>query len=335
MQSLSIIIPVYNVAPYLNDCLQSVVEQGYQDVEIICIDDGSTDGSDRVLDYWGKEDRRIIVVHQDNKGVSSARNKGLDLASGDFITFVDADDLVKPNIYTTSIETMQQHNLDTFFFSFETFPDSKIQTTGFVTDEVVDFRKLFASNSRIQSLNSLCFNWRFIFRSSVLKDNNLYFDEKIAIGEDMIYNIDAICHSERILVSDEPLYLYRKNNPNSAMSMKYKPQLETSLTRMYEIKKRQIKEYKLNLCSNYPYDLARYTIHIYLSMLIQNMYNQPNVTNREKEIKRILSLPMIRDAFNAIGYKNLYTSWKEYVFYLAQKIKASKIVYKKYNEMYG
>jgi len=335
MPLLSIIIPVYNVAPYLDDCLKSVVGQTYQDMEIICVDDGSSDGSGNILDSWKEKDNRIIVQHQSNKGVSSARNMGLKLAKGSYITFVDADDVVKSNIYTFSIEKIQQYHLDTFLFSFETFPNNQQQKTGFVTDKVVSYHQLFASNDKIQTMNSLCFNWRFIFKSSILKDNNLYFDEAIAIGEDMVYNVDAICHSERIMVSDEPLYLYRKNNANSAMSMKYKPQLEASLTRMYEIKQRQIKDYKLNLCSNYPYDLARYTILTYLRMLVQNMYNQSGIIDKKIELRRILSLPMIREAFDVIGYKDLYPSWKEYIFYLAQKYKWMTVVQAQYDKMYG
>lgn len=334
MPLLSIIIPVYNVAPYLDDCLESVVGQAYQDVEIICIDDGSNDGSGKILDYWEGKDNRIIVLHQSNKGVSSARNSGIRLAKGSYITFVDADDVVKSNIYTFSIEKILQYHLDAFLFSFETFPNNKQQKTGFVTDEVVSYSQLFASNDKIQTMNSLCFNWRFIFKSSILKDNNLYFDEAIAIGEDMIYNVDAICHSKRIMATDASLYLYRKYNLQSAMSLKFKPFLEASLVRMYDRKLEQLTEYGLKGHNSYVFDLAQYTIKTYLRMMIKNLYYSPEPIDRPAEIMRIHSLFMIKDAFRKVGFRNIGLNKKEYLFFLAQKFRMKSLLIPKYDQMF-
>lgn len=334
MPILSVIIPVFNVASYLDECLTSVTKQDYQDIEIICVDDGSTDDSGLILDTWGKRDNRIVVIHQKNQGVSSARNSGLRCAKGDFITFVDADDKVRHDIYTTSLKTMIEHCLDTFIFAFETFPKNKVETTGFITNEVLSHHQLFDSNPRIQTKNSLCFNWRFVFRANVLKNNQLLFDENIAIGEDMIYNIDAICHSHRIMVTDKPLYLYRKNNPNSAMSKNFKPKLEESLVRMYDHKIEQLSKYQLNRHISYVQDLAEYTILIYLRMLVENAYNNPTNKCSSIEIRRILSLPFIRNSFKTIGHRNIYKNSNEYLFYLAQKYRLMPIVMNIYNKLY-
>lgn len=89
---VSVIIPVYNVAPYLEDCLKSVVNQSYRNLEIIAVDDGSTDNSGSILDEWAKKDSRIRVIHKENGGLSSARNAGLDVATGDYIAMIDSDD---------------------------------------------------------------------------------------------------------------------------------------------------------------------------------------------------------------------------------------------------
>ena len=97
---ISIIIPVYNVKLYLDNCIQSVIQQSYTDFECILVDDGSTDGSSEICDQWAEKDNRIIIVHQPNGGVSSARNKGLEQAKGEYICFIDSDDWVDAVSYT-------------------------------------------------------------------------------------------------------------------------------------------------------------------------------------------------------------------------------------------
>lgn len=334
MPILSVIIPVYNVSLYLDECLNSVVNQSLQDIEIICINDGSTDGSLDILKRWRKKDHRIVVLNQDNKGVSTARNEGLKIAQGNYITFVDADDMVCPNIYSSLIPTMQIHELDAYIFAFKTFPNEKIETTGFLTNAILTWQELFASNSQIQSKNSLCFNWRFIYKKEVLINNQLLFNKNIAIGEDMIYNIDAICHSHRIMVTDNALYIHRMNNPTSAMTLQYKAYLEKSLVQMYQIKKQQIEKYQLDKFTPFSFDLAKYTILTYIPMLLSNIYHNPQPINKRKEIKHILSLEMINDAFRFIGFRNIYPSWKEYLFYLSMKFKFIQLVCYEYNKKF-
>ena len=334
MPILSIIIPIYNVEPYLDECLKSLCEQSFQDVEFICINDGSTDNSLNILKEWREKDSRFIIIDQPNKGVSAARNEGIRQAKGKYIGFVDADDWVCNSIYSFSIPIIIAKDLDVYIFSFKTYPHNYNETTGFITNQVVNYQELLASNKNIQSKNSLCFNWRFIFRKSLLIENDLWFNEDIAIGEDMIYNIDAICHASRIMVTDDILYIHRLDNPNSAMTMKYKPKLKDSLYKMYEIKKKQIHQYNIDNYTPYSYDLARYTILVYLPLLIANMYNTPHEYNPGKELKQILSDKLCKDAFKIIGYKNIYSSWKEYAFYLALKLKCINLLLRYYDKHY-
>ena len=100
---LSVIIPVYNVEKYLDKCVQSVVDQTYSDLEIILVDDGSTDSSGMLCDNWKEKDRRISVIHKNNGGLSSARNTGIAAAKGDFISFIDSDDFIESEMYETMI----------------------------------------------------------------------------------------------------------------------------------------------------------------------------------------------------------------------------------------
>lgn len=330
---LSIIIPVYNAEAFLEECLASVISQDFDDIEVICIDDGSTDRSLSLLEKWQSKDSRINIIQQPNSGPSAARNNGMKTAQGQYTTFVDADDLVRHNIYTTAIRKMEENELDVFFFAYETFPNGNVRTTHFLTETVMDYHQLFATNNHIQSKNALCFNWRFIFRTSVIKEYHLQFDEQIRYGEDMLFNIDTICHSRRIMVSDEPLYLYRKN-PMGAMAQVFKPQLKNSLVKAYDIKLDQIYKYHIDEQGFYKDDIAEYYLKVFLPMLISNEFHRPNKKDLSSAIKEIYSLKMIRESFDRVGYRNIYPSIGSYVFYLLQKFKIFPVILYFYKKNY-
>jgi len=322
---LSIIVPVFNAEVFLDECLESIVSQDYDNIEIICVNDGSTDKSLKILEKWMEKDNRFRIINETNRGPSAARNNGIKAAKGDFITFVDADDIVRNKIYSVSIKQMKENSLDVFIFACESFPNGNVRTTGFQADIVMDAHQMFASNKHIQSTNALCFSCRFVFRTSIIKNNDLLFDERIRYGEDMVFNIDAICHSQRIMVTNEPFYLYRKNEMG-AMSQAYKPLLEDSLVKAYDIKMEQIEKYHLDTQNNYREDIAEYYIKTFLPMLVKNEFHRPDQKDIRAAIKHIISLKMIKDSFNRIGFKNIYSSQSEYVFYLIQKFKIYPVI---------
>lgn len=109
---ISVIVPVYNLSTYLQDCLESILRSSYKDLEIILVDDGSTDGSGDVCDSYALKDNRISVIHKENKGVSTARNRGLEVANGEFIMFVDGDDQIHPNMIEWLLEAIQSGDYD-------------------------------------------------------------------------------------------------------------------------------------------------------------------------------------------------------------------------------
>ena len=335
MPSLSVIIPVYNTALYLDECLESVLNQDYPDIEVICVDDGSDDESPAILERWQAKDPRVRVIRQEHKGPSAARNTALELVSGDFITFVDADDKVSGTIYSETMPIMDNRSLDVMIFSFRTFPNKDEFSLSIPLDQVMSYQELFHSSRRLQSSNSLCFCWRFLINSSIIKDNRLSFDEQILIGEDMVFNIEVLCHCDSIMAVDRPLYLHRTDNADSLMTMRFNPNLESSFSRMYEVKKRQISSYGLADGNDYLEDLQEYSILIYLRKFISNAFNNPAKGNMKKTVKHILELDMIREAFKAIGFRNIYPTWKEYLFYLAQKFKIMPVVMRVYSRIYG
>ena len=119
MSEISIIVPVYNVDQYLENCIESILNQTFKDYELILIDDGSTDKSGEICDKYEKKDNRIKVIHKYNGGLSSARNAGLDLACGKYIGFVDSDDSIHPEMYEILYDLQQIYNADISVCSFK------------------------------------------------------------------------------------------------------------------------------------------------------------------------------------------------------------------------
>ena len=109
---ISVIVPVYNVEEYITKCLSSIANQTHTNLEIICVDDGSTDGSGLICDEFAKADARFVVVHKQNEGVAVARNVALELATGDYIGFVDSDDWIEPVMYETLLQCMQKDSVE-------------------------------------------------------------------------------------------------------------------------------------------------------------------------------------------------------------------------------
>ena len=121
---VSVIIPAYNIERYISRCLDSIMAQTYNNLEIIVIDDGSKDQTAEILDDYQKRDSRIIVVHKENGGVSSARNNGLDIATGDYISFVDGDDLIESNMYEILVKILEKEKTDIAHCGYQMiFPD--------------------------------------------------------------------------------------------------------------------------------------------------------------------------------------------------------------------
>lgn len=116
---ISVIVPVYNVERYLDQCMDSLVRQSYINLEIVVVDDGSTDSSGKKCDAWAERDSRIRVIHQANKGLAGARNAGLDVARGDYIGFVDSDDYTLPDMFSTMMRNMQESEADLSIISYE------------------------------------------------------------------------------------------------------------------------------------------------------------------------------------------------------------------------
>lgn len=232
MLRFSVVIPVFNSSKYLSECIDSLLSQSLSDFEIVLVDDGSSDGSAAMLDEYANNDNRCKVFHQLNAGVSSARNLGLDIVQGEYICFVDADDIVSPQ-YLESLYVAMSGGADSSMGGFEVFRDDTIRCS--VIPEKKSLESLeenlveFYSFDKPQWQHYL---WNRMFKISVIRKHNLRFREDIYYKEDGLFVVQYLCASNgQVGCVDQVVYRYR-TNPMSAMGQvdnHYNPKHITNL----------------------------------------------------------------------------------------------------------
>ncbi|MBQ3350739.1 MAG: glycosyltransferase [Thermoguttaceae bacterium] len=199
---VSVIIPVYNVEQYLRQCLDSAMNQTLRDIEIICVDDGSTDSSGAILDEYAIMDSRFVVVHQANGGLSDARNSGIVRATGDYIVFLDSDDFCEVTLCEKTIQLAEQSGADMVQFLYRIDSDDGVVLEPEAVKYSVD------SNDRLLMERLVPNVWLYLYRRSFLTDNKLSFIKGI-IFEDIPFTYPARYLANKIAFLPEKLYCYR------------------------------------------------------------------------------------------------------------------------------
>jgi glycosyltransferase EpsJ len=318
MPQITVIIPVYNAEQYLEGCLESIVSQSFCDWECICVNDGSSDSSVEILEAYASKDKRIIVLTQNNAGPAIARSKGLECATGKYLLFQDADDFIEEHAYGRLLELMEKTQVDVLGFSYETCPDRQLSRFSMKCGEVLPPTALLKSTKKPQASDDFSFIWRYMIRRSLLLEHSVTFDSRIRVGEDTLFMMEVFSHASSIFLTDYAPYHYRVDNQNSIMhEVKYKPYLEESLSVLYEKKMRIIQKNAWDELTPFSFDLACRAVNNYSRMLMNNRKSKGEP--KENYIPEVLHMPMIQDAMNIIGFKNVYGSWKEYMVYLCMK----------------
>lgn len=210
----STIIPVFNAEKTLRRCLDVLLQQDYQDVELLLINDGSTDGSESICREYSHRDPRIRVFSQENHGVSSARNLGLQKATGEYILFVDSDDYVEPDYFAKLDKILASGDSELVFLSYRLVGE-KTYTVSMQDEDLVPYEEipeLVAEFLRNQKLNAL---WSKVFLRRVLKERHLRFDETLDIDEDVNFIFSYILGIKRLRLSADVLYNTTLDNPDS------------------------------------------------------------------------------------------------------------------------
>ena len=202
---ISVIIPVYNVAPYLERCLDSIVQNTYRNLEIICVDDGSPDNCGAILDRYAECDDRFVVIHKENGGLSSARNSGMDAATGEYIAFIDSDDWIHPQYFEILLELLKKEDSDFSMCSF-------VSTTDYIEPAWIDATTLEVQKMTLADVfhghYTRSYVWGKLYRRTLVQEYR--FIENVRIAEDAAFNGAALgeCDDLRACFVKVPLYYY-------------------------------------------------------------------------------------------------------------------------------
>lgn len=248
MELVSIVVPVYNVENYLQECILSLVNQTYKNIEIILVDDGSSDSSGRICDQFAEKDTRVKVIHKINAGLGYARNSGLEIASGEYVTFIDSDDEAEKNLVELLMKAVHEKGVDTCVGGFKRInEDGKIifreqyQSKIYINDDV--YQKLFARmlGSDVDKHDAIKMSvWNVLYSMKIIRENNIRFpSERILISEDIIWDSEYYRYSRCAAIIESTAYNYRVT-PGS-LTQKYKPNRFEMVCKLYEVLHEKVK----------------------------------------------------------------------------------------------
>lgn len=270
---VSIIVPIYNVEKYLDRCIQSLVNQTLNDIEIILVDDGSPDNCPSMCDEYAQKDNRIKVIHKQNAGLGYARNSGLDIATGEYVAFIDSDDYVDLSMYKTLYKRAETINADAVFCGFKTeiFPNNWHESKEVYEDQlwegnnVKEFMyNMIASGKGVRQERLYQMSvWHAIYRRDIIINHNILFpSERDVVSEDIPFQVDFLKNSNRILYLKEHYYYYCLNGTSLTATFKkekfygYNKLRECLLSKINEMEYRQrVNRLYIGYCRSYCFDL--------------------------------------------------------------------------------
>ncbi len=319
-QMISVIIPVYNVSKYLKQCLDSIINQTYKNLEIILVNDGSTDDSLTICEEYQRLDSRIIVVSQANKGLAGARNTGIETATGIYLMFVDSDDWMELHAIETAFSNMNEVDLVCFSF-FKEYPTNQIprafglngrykasfmqrKITGPINEELSD----------PSHLETLVTAWGKIYKTNIIKSHNIKSKNLSEIGawEDGFFTWEYLNQSQFVFILDKPLYNYRKFNSESITS-NYKNGLLEKTNHMFDLLSEQLNKHKKGL----DYFEAFHN-RICLSVIglgLNESFNKASFFTQCKNMKTVLNSKYHKEAYKNLELRYFPIHWKLFFFF--------------------
>lgn len=286
---ISVIVPVYKVERYLDQCVQSILSQSFSDFEIILVDDGSPDNCPAMCDAWAEKDSRIKVIHKENGGAQSAVNSGVAVAKSAYISFVDSDDWVEPDFLKILYEAATDYDADIAQCNFRRmYGDKELYTYNY---PFAIYNKYYIENTLIPDLlNDRMYQISYsrrnkIYKSTLIKSAVKYTDASVSMGEDLLLNFACLMECEKIAVLDTiPLYNYRNNS--ESMSSAYKTDNKYEKKRFYQNMK--------DILLHYGYEDVLVVDEMHQNRIAYYIYecaiSSMDYKSRKSEIKEILTM---------------------------------------------
>ncbi|MCI6041836.1 glycosyltransferase family 2 protein [bacterium] len=325
---VSVIVPIYNNEAYLDKCIQSLINQTYKNLQIILVNDGSKDSSLKICDKYNENDSRIIVIHKENGGASSARKAGIEKATGEYVIFVDGDDWIELDTCEESVRVAMDHQADCVMFGYVREHEKKsISNPLFENDFCYDkeaaeeniHRRLIGMKDeelvhpeRVDNIVSVCMK---LYRLDVAKKGKFVDEKIVGTSEDTIFNIYALDNC-RVSYINKCFYHYRKTNAQSITS-KYKEDLPERWDVLYQLfEEYLIKSGKKEIY--YPFFLNRVACGV-IGLGLNEISGNVNFRKKIKIIREILSRPLYKKAFSQLNLEFCPIHWKVFFWFCKRK----------------
>ena len=323
--TISVIVPVYNAAKFLERCVNSLIEQTYPNMEIILIDDGSTDGSSEICDELSNNSNKIVVIHKENGGVSSARNAGLKIAKGEYIGFCDADDYCRSEMFERMYNDIIETDADIVHVDYAGMWEDALNLSFEQTEGSVQVKNRKEGIKWIfTSKFHRAYAWSMLFKRPVVE--NLSFPEDMAVGEDKFFVVTAFLNAEKIAFDSKKEYIYILRS-NSTMRSEYSRKNLSGIIlakQTDELIKEKYSEYaeysKINLAKVYIAHVRNISVlNTQDEMLLNNMNEGVSyLKNLNKNDCRLLKQSLHRG--DSIQFSLIRLSMPLYKFYIRLKM---------------
>lgn len=322
IEKISVIVPVYNSADTIEKCVLSIMNQTFKNLEIILINDGSKDNSLKICQKLADFDNRIILINQDNKGVSATRNKGLRLATGHYVAFVDSDDWIESEMYENMINAIKDTHSEVCisnYYSGQTkkilnIKDQVLQNNGIYEKIIKNMIGPIPIGTEAIKNKIMGSSWRYLISKSLLERNYITFSEDVYLSEDLIFCIKFLFQTNKLVIDPNAYYHYE--NIQESATRKYKKNFRFQQQIVFkDIKKICEENGKLN-------DIEENLNSMYVEMAINEFVNQTHPKNDLSIFRKIKNIKQICDnklisIVEKTNYKKLKTN-RKIIFKLIQ-----------------
>ncbi|WP_394871368.1 glycosyltransferase family 2 protein [Clostridium butyricum] len=323
-KKVTIIVPIYNIEKYLKRCIESIINQSYANIEIILVNDGSTDNSKKIIGEFSDMDKRIKIINKTNGGLSSARNAGLGISSGDYIMFVDGDDWIDKNCVEKCLDNIEEDTDAVLFPYIREYVGKSIKNEIYVNykmhfkDEEVKekiLKRLFGINGedlkRPDRLEDISTAWGKMYKANLIEDEK-FTDTQIIGTEDLWFNVNVFLKAKYVVFTKDTYYHYYKEN-EASLTKKYNPYLFERWKILYKYMERFIYENKLG---NDSILLLNNRKIINLLALNRNIINSNlRFIDKKNYINDILKNDIYIEPFKNFQFSKMNIKWR--VFYKA------------------
>ena len=300
MCKVSIIVPAYNAEKYIKRCVQSILNQTLNDIELIVVDDGSIDSTYDLCESI--DDARLKIIRQDNSGVAAARNKGMEVATGEFIGFVDSDDYIEPFMYELLYAAAKETNADIVNGAYYTESEDNYRgvSVAKATIELPEVklyskRQLNNAISRANMEKTLWFVWKGIYSRRVIEENSIRFPVNLELGEESPFVLECLLCADKLATVDAKMYHYIQRQ-GSLTKIKHK---NSYFEELYKLYKEKVAVYQKYGFEGYEDDLNNYTmVHTIPTILSNELKSGKSLKKQRRVFKTMRNSDMVSSALN-------------------------------------